>query len=176
MWWLWASWLRINHIIAYEQIKPWYLLTVPIGSEKYSETSPKKEFFFQYQMVMMFYLKLNSRIISFSKYLQAKRGFCKKTKIIQPTKIAVESFKIADKPVRFTKFLINLSGSNFAAIRTVFSFFEISKKSWRILQGLYWRSLQMTVAEHSNGKYFFMQVLQLIINFYDHQTLKKLYK
>ena len=50
-----------------------------------------------------------------------------KGKIIQPTKIAVESIRIAVKAVRFTKSLKNLSGFNFAAIKTMFSFLEIEK-------------------------------------------------
>ena len=54
-------------------------------------------------------------------------GFCKKIKIIQPTKIAVEPVKIAVKAVRFTNFLKNLSGSNFAAIKTMFSFLKSPK-------------------------------------------------
>ena len=54
-------------------------------------------------------------------------GFYKKIKNIQPTKIAVEPVKIAVKAVRFTKFLKNLSGSNFAAIKTMFSFLKLQK-------------------------------------------------
>ena len=54
-------------------------------------------------------------------------GFYRKIKIIQPTKIAVEPVKIAVKAVRFTKFLKNLSGSNFAAIKTMFSFLKFQK-------------------------------------------------
>ena len=120
-----------------------------------------------------FYLRWMFQLITFLNI-----GFHGKIKIIQPTKIAVEPVKIAVKAVRLTKFLKNLSGSNFAAIKTMFSFlkFQLTAFTGTLLQVVANYCCNASATWPFKWKILFMRVVQLIINFYGPQTLKKLYK